>query len=289
MPTVDLRRRLVELDAQILEQKRALLDLQRTRVAVERELHKTATYPIITLPVEVTIEIFHRLPLEVGEKMGIRRNTAPISLTAVCRSWRGIAISTPTLWSTLKISYNDIPSTVIAKPGIVELFINKWLGRSGECPLSLDLYLSRQTGDGFSISRIRAIRVVHQYAHRIQHLALDLGDYNAAEPLELHSLSFPLLQVAKVQRCDFGFETRVFSDAPLLHSLDTGHPRVVATRFHLPWERLTRFEGCIEDLELFVIAPNLLDVKCYWTGGWPREHFRSDHPFPHNIAHDNLL
>ncbi|KAJ7755898.1 hypothetical protein B0H16DRAFT_1540039, partial [Mycena metata] len=270
MPTIDLRRRLVELDAQILEQKRVLHSLQQTRIAVERELRETATYPILTLPVEVTIEIFHRLPLEVGDKMGIRRNAAPISLTTVCRSWRAIALSTPTLWSTLKISFDDIPFTVIAKPGLVESFINQWLGRSGECPLSLTFSLPQLEIDSlynqvdFSISRLRPI--IHQYAHRVRYIELDFKEDTRISELELHSSPFPLLQVANVC-CDFDIETRVFSNAPLLHSLHLGGEEgVIVTRFHLPWQQLTTFEGFIDNLDLFIVAPNLIDVKCYWSG-----------------------
>ncbi|KAJ7755821.1 hypothetical protein B0H16DRAFT_1539759 [Mycena metata] len=192
MPTIDLRRRLVELDAQILEQERVLRDLQQTRIAVERELRETATYPILTLPVEITTEIFHRLPLEVGDELGPQLNTAPVSLTAVCRSWRGIALSTPTLWSTLSISFNDIPPTVTAKPGLVESFINQWLGRSGERPLSLTFILHDE--DRFPISRLRAI--VHQHAQRVRFIELDLGDDQSLGLLDLHALPLPLLQAA---------------------------------------------------------------------------------------------
>ncbi|KAJ7755847.1 hypothetical protein B0H16DRAFT_1417476, partial [Mycena metata] len=194
MPTIDLRRRLVELDAQIIEQERVLRDLQQTRVAVERELRETATYPILTLPVEITTEIFHQLPLEVGYKTGfyMDMDTAPVSLTAVCRSWRGIALSAPTLWSTMEICFDDIPSTVVAKPGMVESFINQWLGRSGECPLFLTFTLPHE--DHFPISRLRAI--VHQHAQRVRYLELNLGEYQPIRPLELHTLPFPLLQAA---------------------------------------------------------------------------------------------
>ncbi|KAJ7044851.1 hypothetical protein C8F04DRAFT_598725 [Mycena alexandri] len=264
MPTIHLRRRLVELDAQILEQKRVLCDLKQTRVAVERELHESATYPIVTLPVEITTEIFHRIPLEVGYKIGFH-TTAPVFLTAVCRSWRGIALSTPKLWSTMEIWFDNSPSTVIAKPGLVELFIDRWLGRSGECPLSLtfSLHQTNYAADPFPISRLRTI--VHQYAHRVRYIKLDLGDYNSMDPLELHSLSFPLLQAASFHY-DFDLETQVFGNAPQLHSLDIGGRGVIPDRFHLPWQQLTIFEGSIDNLDLFIVAPNLIDVKCDWTG-----------------------
>ncbi|KAJ7780908.1 hypothetical protein B0H16DRAFT_1710167 [Mycena metata] len=263
MPTIDLRRRLVELDAQILEQKRALRDLQQTRITVERELRETASYPILALPVEITTEIFHRLPLKVASYSGsgLSSYVAPVSLTAVCRSWRGIALSTPKLWSTMEILFDGVPPTVIAEPGMVELSIHRWLGRSGECPLSLTFILH---DNRFPLSRLRTI--VHQYAYRTRYLNLD--DFNPMDALELYSLSFPSLQAATF-RCDSNLETHVFGNAPQLHSLhmlSLPNEGIVLARLHLPWQQLTTFEGTIHNLDLFVVAPNLIDVKCYWPG-----------------------
>ncbi|KAJ7784075.1 hypothetical protein B0H16DRAFT_1782803 [Mycena metata] len=220
---------------------------------------------LVTLPVEITTEIFHQLPLEVGYKTGfyMDMDTAPVSLTAVCRSWRGIALSAPTLWSTMEICFDDIPSTVVAKPGMVESFINQWLGRSGECPLFLTFTLPHE--DHFPISRLRAI--LHQHAQRVRYLELNLGEYQPIRPLELHTLPFPLLQAANVH-CDFRVEDRVFDNAPQLHSLHVrGYSAVAPHRFHLPWQQLTIFEGSIHNLDLFVVAPNLVNIKCGWAGG----------------------
>ncbi|KAJ7780927.1 hypothetical protein B0H16DRAFT_1877749 [Mycena metata] len=260
MPTIDLRRRLVELNAQILEQKRALRDLQQTRVTVERELRETATYPILTLPVEITTEIFHRLPFETvySSASELWRNMSPV-LAAVCRSWRGIALSTPKLWSTMELSFDSIPSTVIAEPGKVELFVNRWLGRSGECPLSLAFTLHQI--DHFPLSRLRTI--VHQYAYRTRYIKLDLGGLNPMDALQLYSLSFPSLQAASFHGYS-NLETHVFGNAPQLHSLHVlPFPEgIVPARFHLPWQQLTTFEGPVHHLDLFIVAPNLIDVKC---------------------------
>ncbi|KAJ7265435.1 hypothetical protein B0H12DRAFT_1011431, partial [Mycena haematopus] len=103
MPTIDLRKRLAELDAQIDEHRRALHDLQEVRTAVAQELSATATFPFLTLPVEITTEIFIlSLPqfAGLGWDRSVRQygNAVPISLTLVCRTWRNIALATPALW-----------------------------------------------------------------------------------------------------------------------------------------------------------------------------------------------
>ncbi|KAJ7682180.1 hypothetical protein DFH06DRAFT_971243, partial [Mycena polygramma] len=95
--TKALRRQLVQLDTQIVEQKRILGGLEQIRSDVERELHDTATFPVMTLPAEIIAEIcFHCLPDNDW--------WYPFhSVTGVCRAWRDIAFATPRLWSTLDV------------------------------------------------------------------------------------------------------------------------------------------------------------------------------------------
>ncbi|KAJ6630351.1 hypothetical protein B0H10DRAFT_1649973, partial [Mycena sp. CBHHK59/15] len=55
-------------------------------------------YPILTLPLEITSEIFsHCLPPNI---LMVEPSTsaAPLLLTEICRTWRTIALSTPGLW-----------------------------------------------------------------------------------------------------------------------------------------------------------------------------------------------
>ncbi|KAJ7368927.1 hypothetical protein DFH08DRAFT_677091, partial [Mycena albidolilacea] len=106
MAANDLRKRLTEIDTQIKEHRRTLHALEQARTALERELRATATFPVLDLPVEIAAKIFvHCLP--PSAKLGWYRfmreyeNTAPLVLTSVCRTWRGITLTTPALWTTL--------------------------------------------------------------------------------------------------------------------------------------------------------------------------------------------
>jgi hypothetical protein len=102
MSTANLRRRLVELDAEILEQKLVLDDLQRDKTAVQNELYAISTFSVSTgLPVETTTEIFTRcLPTidELGQDSEEFIHTlVPIVLLGVCRAWRHRARNASTL------------------------------------------------------------------------------------------------------------------------------------------------------------------------------------------------
>ncbi|KAJ7676235.1 hypothetical protein B0H14DRAFT_2256942, partial [Mycena olivaceomarginata] len=96
-------KRLAELDTHIQEHRGTLHDLEQARTALERELHATATFPVLDLPVEIGAKIFvHCLPssANVGWCRSIHEyeHTAPLVLTSVCRNWRDIAHTAPALW-----------------------------------------------------------------------------------------------------------------------------------------------------------------------------------------------
>ncbi|KAJ7639573.1 hypothetical protein FB45DRAFT_705224, partial [Roridomyces roridus] len=56
--------------------------------------------PVLSLPKEITTDIFLRcLPDTVGTHPNDRR--FPLLPLYVCRAWRDVALSTPTLWVSL--------------------------------------------------------------------------------------------------------------------------------------------------------------------------------------------
>ncbi|KAJ7181065.1 hypothetical protein C8R46DRAFT_839742, partial [Mycena filopes] len=63
---------------------------------------ESTVYPILTLPVEITAEIFgHCLPDTPAPPSS---TIAPMLLTRICQQWRSIACGTPRLWAALRLN-----------------------------------------------------------------------------------------------------------------------------------------------------------------------------------------
>ncbi|KAJ7129124.1 hypothetical protein C8R46DRAFT_681355 [Mycena filopes] len=302
MPTADLRRRLVELDAKIIEQEAVLDALKSDRSAVRQELEDTSTFPILTLPVEITTEIFiWCLPtIEELREDHVSRSDgepaephAPLTLASCCRLWRAIALGTPFLWATFPLF---LKHHSITNPGREDLaaFIHRWLGRAATGPLTFVFHTPPPQpypyhGDNSHIkASLHCVRdTLDRYASRLKFLDLVANDLDLPNLLTLNSLDFPLLQriVMGVDRNEpepwphRGEKT--FREAPKFCELllrDSG----LLSSYSLPLTRLTRFEGGIDDLQLFQLAPNLVEAKCcfHWTYSTPR--------FETDITHSGL-
>ncbi|KAJ6486444.1 hypothetical protein C8R47DRAFT_1016134 [Mycena vitilis] len=255
--TTVLRNQLLELDAQIGRLKSALNELEQARNAAERELRATATFPVLTLPIEIMAEIFvHSLP-PIGDGLWDRYSrVAPFNVSCVCRAWRNIAVTTPKLWSTLPISFDSIHSHITSAPGLVEKFIDRWLSRAKACPLSLIFYITGTSK--FSLNRLRD--VIRRYCDRVEYLHIDMMD--GIGDLGLNSAVFPVLQRATLNYVDHiapDMPNDILSNAPRFHDLccESGISPSLIT---LPWLQLTKFDGTIWNLDLFAFATNLIEV-----------------------------
>ncbi|KAJ7771033.1 hypothetical protein DFH07DRAFT_735084, partial [Mycena maculata] len=96
MSNDDLRTRLVELDAAI-EKQQALLDtlhIDRENSKDIRRQLASIIYPVFTLPLDVTLEIF----VYCNSFHSTSTYWSPTILLGICRTWRALAFSTPTLW-----------------------------------------------------------------------------------------------------------------------------------------------------------------------------------------------
>ncbi|KAJ7772375.1 hypothetical protein B0H16DRAFT_1267312, partial [Mycena metata] len=86
--------RLSDLDTQINHHESIIQELNQQRSAILSEL-SLVTYPVLTLPPEVTAEIFKWC---LDTDLRLFSGAAPLLLTRICRQWRALALSTPALW-----------------------------------------------------------------------------------------------------------------------------------------------------------------------------------------------
>ncbi|KAF8145290.1 hypothetical protein K438DRAFT_1872261 [Mycena galopus ATCC 62051] len=115
-----------DLDAKISDLERSLFAL-RTQKQLAQERLDSYKYPVLTIPNELTTEIFiHFLPI-YPRCPALTGLESPTLLTQICRQWRGTALETPALWRAISL---------FSIEGKTHL-LDTWLSRSRHCPLSI--------------------------------------------------------------------------------------------------------------------------------------------------------
>ncbi|KAJ6511074.1 hypothetical protein C8R45DRAFT_859005 [Mycena sanguinolenta] len=134
---------------------------------------------------------------------------APVLLGHVCSSWRAIALSTPRLWFSLHIvepllSLSEPTPTSFGDKVVRRLQIaQSWLGRSGQCPLSISLQCTPEgpsptDSPAPSVTSMQFMETVFSFAPRWQHiqftaplsLLLEAMSHFDAEVPQLETVTF---------------------------------------------------------------------------------------------------
>ncbi|KAJ7797324.1 hypothetical protein B0H14DRAFT_3157570 [Mycena olivaceomarginata] len=249
-----LRAQVLDLNSAISRQERILDDMRMRLQDLQSQL-ESITYPILTLPPEMTSEIFiHCLPSKRYMDV-VNTNEAPLLLTHVCRVWRQIAISTPALWATFGIE------DMWWLPRLAEI-AQTWFKRAQKCPLSVRLHGQSPADDTFS-SFMKTLRR-HSGKMRSLELQLDVEDFEDLNTHLLEGSVFTLLQKLSID-IDNNWKNSdavvIFNNVPLLHEVIM---IAVAPSFAvLPWQQLTKFTGEVyevkECIEAIRLMPNLLE------------------------------
>ncbi|KAF7376687.1 hypothetical protein MSAN_00085700 [Mycena sanguinolenta] len=173
--------RLKGLDDEITKLQKAIDKLveERSRVAAYVEDHKALLSPIRRLPLDVIQELFIAC-LPTHRNCVMSASEAPVLLGRICSSWRAISHITPRLWSSLHV--------VEPSPGLNTASYDQkvaqrlevtqtWLGRSGQCPLSISIQSSpevmSQTGSPApSVTSMQFMETLVSFAPRWQHIQL---------------------------------------------------------------------------------------------------------------------
>ncbi|KAJ7802702.1 hypothetical protein B0H14DRAFT_2528285 [Mycena olivaceomarginata] len=123
----------------LADSKAKIMVLQR-HIRLLRQRLDAHKYNVLSLPNEIISEIFiHFLPVYplCPPLFGV---FSPYALTQICRKWKEIALSTPSLWRALSI-WNIGNDAVECQVEMVE----SWLRKSGSLPLSIQM---REPVDG---------------------------------------------------------------------------------------------------------------------------------------------
>ncbi|KAJ7108807.1 hypothetical protein C8R44DRAFT_297158 [Mycena epipterygia] len=249
--TNSLRDRLLQLSAEICllphTEAATIIRLQDEQQSIQNTLH-LIVYPILTIPPELTIEIFlHCLPDVPWEP---NASVAPMLLGAVCRQWREIAWNTPALWNSLTIEWRweekrDLKS-----------LMEWWLSR-GANTLRIS---SERSVDEFETMILGTIQRWSNLQFRMYPGSAE-ACLKTAQPL-------PLLRTLDLRLLSYYVgpdPLSIFSDTPALRTVHLHY--ITPSICILPWHQLTDFLGEFytvdECLEVLRQCPCL--IKCSFT------------------------
>ncbi|KAF7315068.1 F-box domain-containing protein [Mycena indigotica] len=189
-------------------------------------IHTTAITLIRQIPVEV-LEIIFVFTLPRSNPASPSKTEAPLLLGQICCAWRRVALTTPRLWSSLSLSLDR-------RPGEWRHLIETWLGRSGDCPLTMSFIKGTNSAYYFNEHVIRMLR---PYAKRWRHLLLDLS---AVTTVKLLSTTLPLLETIQVntQGESAGLYLST-ADVPRLKRVHFVGDRLHPKGIQLPYRQLT--------------------------------------------------
>ena len=186
---------LTALDEQVRAAQQALNALlaKQRKLKSQIDAHQALIHPIRRLPKELLQEIFlHCLPTAHLPVMASAE--APMLLTRVCRPWRDLALSTPTLWSSIHI---PIPRgrTEREHAEVTQgrlRCVNWWLGLAKETRLAISLYWPSTLRYAHGTEHFFTDCVL-SYSSRIRNLELDLPDHILRSFANVDPSQFPHL------------------------------------------------------------------------------------------------
>ncbi|KAJ7131903.1 hypothetical protein C8R43DRAFT_956861 [Mycena crocata] len=212
------RARISELAAQILDLERSIQVLRIEQNQAQKRLD-SYKYPVLTLPNEITSEIFVQFLPVFPVPPPLKGPLSPTLLTHICRRWRDIAHATPALWRATSLEFVN-PFCDEKDNNILQL----WMARSRTYPLSIHI---RGYYEGLCMETLTSHRA------RWEYLQSTWMSYGALLSLRDPMPSLRHLDISSQYHFP---DPIIVGDAPLLRSV-----RIViyVDNVILPWRQLT--------------------------------------------------
>ncbi|KAJ7280994.1 hypothetical protein C8J57DRAFT_1300619 [Mycena rebaudengoi] len=255
----DVRGRISELDARNLTLD-AAVELERQDLQTHLGEYKC---PVLTLPAEITSEIFvHFLP-PYPERPPTTGLSSPEFFGQICRTWREISLGTPRLWRAIQLCPEEELQTRALD------LLKTWLLRSKDCPLSICLEYDPYSPNMGVIPFVEAILA---HAERWEYINLEMPFNPRVLNLIASGSDFPLplLRSVTLRHCALSRDVpeappSLFGIAPKLKKV-TLSSLSLGPAIELPWSQLTtisiqslREAQCVE---IFQQAAALAEFRC---------------------------
>ncbi|KAJ7502540.1 hypothetical protein B0H11DRAFT_1989032 [Mycena galericulata] len=215
---------------------------ERDELEVYVDAHRALISPFRRLPLDIIQTIFVAC-MPTHRNCVMSATEPPVLLGRICSAWRTISLSTPRLWASLHIVEPTAPRGLTPSVLLEEKLVQRlettrtWLGRSGQCPLSISLEGAgnRSISEGSDSSTSPTptqlfLRALLPFASRWHHITF------TTSPSELEAL-WPLAE----------------ADVPMLKSVGlyqhSYHPFS-----RVDWGRLAMLRG--NQISSFAIAAN---------------------------------
>ncbi|KAF8138016.1 hypothetical protein K438DRAFT_1880932 [Mycena galopus ATCC 62051] len=253
--------RLKGIDDEIAKLRTAIDKLaeERDNLGAYVEAHKALISPVRRLPLDIIQEIFIAC-LPTHRNCVMSASEAPVLLGRICSSWRTISLSTPRLWARLHVvePHHDPTTTSFEQKVAQRLEITKtWLGRAGQCPLSISLQSAPEVNveaeDGTSTvpspNSVQFLQALISFAPRWRHIS-----FTTPSSLLLQIMSYLDIEMPSLETVAFHARTRFLAEGPVdlldwgpfnmlrgtqLSSVSIPGSMFIPERLPLPWNRLT--------------------------------------------------
>ncbi|KAK6978040.1 F-box domain-containing protein [Favolaschia claudopus] len=213
---------ILNLQTQMAAIARRIVALRKDRQLAQERLD-SYRYPVLTLPNEITSEIFLHFVPAYPIAPPLTGLLSPVLLSHICRLWREVAQSTVALWQTIDFTWDG--STRPSEEEMTSI-VTLWLEQSQAAPISV-----KATYEDPSIPIPTALL---RHSARYERLSLTVED---AEQLSGFNAPMPLLHTLSLKFSDHRFNPDIFQNVPLLRTLELEDCGSLSVR--LPWSQLT--------------------------------------------------
>ncbi|KAJ7127430.1 hypothetical protein C8R43DRAFT_1240379 [Mycena crocata] len=227
-----LRSRLdaIQFQMTVLESQMALLHAERESV-----LQHLAgiVYPVLTLPTDITSEIFLQYVKKSLYPDHTERKNSPLRLANICRAWRATAISTCRIWTLLDFGGAQISTDSLSN------CLQFWLPRVGS--LTVDLHIKLPTSPTPESDGI--IRILDQHSTRWGTLEIT-SDGPISFPADIRGPFSALTKIGFRTQNTEGVSAAIAGllDALQLREVELCDIELVDWQTSLPWSLLTTLD-----------------------------------------------